>query len=601
MRTGIPLTILPAAPRLAAILAGCPAVIAVFGPTGVGKTAVAIALAERLRARGEDPVAVSADALQVYAGLPILTGAAGAAEQARLEHRLLGFVPVTEPFSRRRVRRGARTPRSTQADRRRATADRGGRHRPVPARRAGRPRPAPARRRPTLRGRLDRRACAGASARALLAARARRGGGHRTHRPPPAHPRARAARRRRGTAGGAPTPSCGPRRRAIRRCSPGSSWTARSWRAGSTPASTRCSPPASRERGAGGRRRRRVGHRARRARLQGAAARATSRPCAPAPAATPSGSSPGCASCPARARRRTGRDAGGRGRRDLDGMISAVRFEKWQALGNDYLIFEARRADPARRCSGCAIRTSAPAATACSRSPARRARLRRPPADLQPRRLGGRAVGQRRPRGDPLPAPPGWTDARHVLDPDARRRDPADDHRPDHLPRRHGPRPPDVRATTRAALPTAAASWRPAAPLALPARGRRQPAVRDPGRHRDELEALDLPALGPRIERARAVPEPHERVVLDRARRRHDPRADLRARGGRDAVLGHRRLAGRRSRTCCAAATRPVTVELDGGELEVDVDEALHVDLTGWAVPVYRAELSDEFKREEGL
>src|SRR4051794_38080768 len=76
-----------------------PAVIAVFGPTGVGKTAVALALADRLRARGEDPVAISADALQVYAGLPILTGAATTGDQARLEHRLLGFVPVTETFS----------------------------------------------------------------------------------------------------------------------------------------------------------------------------------------------------------------------------------------------------------------------------------------------------------------------------------------------------------------------------------------------------------------------------------------------------------------------------------------------------------------------
>jgi tRNA dimethylallyltransferase len=76
-----------------------PAVIAVFGPTGVGKTAVAIALAGRLRARGEDPVAISADALQVYAGLPILTGAVTAAERARLEHRLVGFVPVTESYS----------------------------------------------------------------------------------------------------------------------------------------------------------------------------------------------------------------------------------------------------------------------------------------------------------------------------------------------------------------------------------------------------------------------------------------------------------------------------------------------------------------------
>jgi tRNA dimethylallyltransferase len=74
-------------------------VIAVFGPTGVGKTAVAIALAERLRGRGEDPVAVSADAMQVYEGLPILTGAATPDEQRRLEHRLLHFVPIDRTFS----------------------------------------------------------------------------------------------------------------------------------------------------------------------------------------------------------------------------------------------------------------------------------------------------------------------------------------------------------------------------------------------------------------------------------------------------------------------------------------------------------------------
>ncbi len=76
-----------------------PALIALFGPTGVGKTAVAIALAQRLRGLGEDPVAVSADALQVYAGLEILTGAASAAQRARLEHRLLSFLPVDATFS----------------------------------------------------------------------------------------------------------------------------------------------------------------------------------------------------------------------------------------------------------------------------------------------------------------------------------------------------------------------------------------------------------------------------------------------------------------------------------------------------------------------
>jgi tRNA dimethylallyltransferase len=44
-------------------------------------------------------VAISCDALQVYEGLEVLTGAATAEERARLEHRLVGFVPVDRPFS----------------------------------------------------------------------------------------------------------------------------------------------------------------------------------------------------------------------------------------------------------------------------------------------------------------------------------------------------------------------------------------------------------------------------------------------------------------------------------------------------------------------
>jgi tRNA dimethylallyltransferase len=74
-------------------------VIALFGPTGVGKTAIAVALAELLRARGEDPVAVSADALQVYAGLEVLTGVASSAERSKLEHRLVSFLPLDATFS----------------------------------------------------------------------------------------------------------------------------------------------------------------------------------------------------------------------------------------------------------------------------------------------------------------------------------------------------------------------------------------------------------------------------------------------------------------------------------------------------------------------
>ena len=74
-------------------------VIALFGPTGIGKTDVAIELAVRLHELGERPVAVSADALQVYQGLETLTGAATPAERAQLEHRLISFLPVDAGFS----------------------------------------------------------------------------------------------------------------------------------------------------------------------------------------------------------------------------------------------------------------------------------------------------------------------------------------------------------------------------------------------------------------------------------------------------------------------------------------------------------------------
>jgi diaminopimelate epimerase len=42
----------------------------------------------------------------------------------------------------------------------------------------------------------------------------------------------------------------------------------------------------------------------------------------------------------------------------------------------------------------------------------------------------------------------------------------------------------------------------------------------------------------------------------------------------------------------------PVTVHLDGGDLEVEVGEDLHVDLTGWAVPVYSGTIAPELVKE---
>lgn len=73
--------------------------IALFGPTAVGKTEVAVELAEILRERGERPVAVSADAIQVYEGLDTLAAKPAPAQLERLEHRLVSFVPVEREFS----------------------------------------------------------------------------------------------------------------------------------------------------------------------------------------------------------------------------------------------------------------------------------------------------------------------------------------------------------------------------------------------------------------------------------------------------------------------------------------------------------------------
>ncbi|MBM3667479.1 MAG: tRNA (adenosine(37)-N6)-dimethylallyltransferase MiaA, partial [Actinobacteria bacterium] len=80
-------------------MAAAPRIVALFGPTAVGKTGVAIELAEGLRGRGEDPVAVNCDSIQVYRGLETLSGAASAEQRQRLEHRLLSFVDPAEEFS----------------------------------------------------------------------------------------------------------------------------------------------------------------------------------------------------------------------------------------------------------------------------------------------------------------------------------------------------------------------------------------------------------------------------------------------------------------------------------------------------------------------
>jgi tRNA dimethylallyltransferase len=85
---------LPATSAATRRMTEAPPVVAVFGATALGKTEIAVALAERL---GADVVV--ADSMQVYAGLAVLTNQPDEAQARRARHHLVGFVPPQDEFT----------------------------------------------------------------------------------------------------------------------------------------------------------------------------------------------------------------------------------------------------------------------------------------------------------------------------------------------------------------------------------------------------------------------------------------------------------------------------------------------------------------------
>jgi tRNA dimethylallyltransferase len=73
--------------------------VAIVGPTGSGKSALALALAEAL-----DGTIVNADSMQVYRELRVLTARPSPAEEALVPHRLYGVLPAAEACSAGRWR-----------------------------------------------------------------------------------------------------------------------------------------------------------------------------------------------------------------------------------------------------------------------------------------------------------------------------------------------------------------------------------------------------------------------------------------------------------------------------------------------------------------
>lgn len=118
----------------------------------------------------------------------------------------------------------------------------------------------------------------------------------------------------------------------------------------------------------------------------------------------------------------------------------------------------------------------------------------------------------------------------------------------------------------------------------------------------EELMALDLEAIGPQIESDSRFPNRtnvswYTEIELNRIRARIFERGVgetlSSGTGATGAAVAHDLSDG------VPTIGPPVTVVvLDGGELEVEVGEGLHVHLTGWARPVYTSTLSEDFIKE---
>jgi diaminopimelate epimerase len=307
--------------------------------------------------------------------------------------------------------------------------------------------------------------------------------------------------------------------------------------------------------------------------------------------------------------------------------MAAVRFEKWQALGNDYLIverdelaFELTPARVRRLCEG-HFGVSADGVLLLSppASPAHVADLRIFNPDGSEAELSGNgareAILYLRSRG--------WTDANTFAIQTA-----AGEIRPTIT----GPDTCTVDMGTASLTSKDFPGGPPDGCATLTANGRgwsfRHVSIGNPqcAIHVDslaELEALDLPAIGPEIEGATIFPHRTNvswYTVLESSPRASSASPASSASSGVAASEPARirarifergvgeTLSSGTGATGAAIAhaleyeppLRPtrVTVLLDGGELEVQVGEDLQVNLTGWARPVFAGRLSEEFEKE---
>jgi diaminopimelate epimerase len=112
-----------------------------------------------------------------------------------------------------------------------------------------------------------------------------------------------------------------------------------------------------------------------------------------------------------------------------------------------------------------------------------------------------------------------------------------------------------------------------------------------------ELESLDLNRFGPEIEHSELFPN-RSNVSWFAIKQPGRIRARIFERGVGETSASGTGATGAAVAYVLAGGISPVSVELDGGELEVEVGDDLHINLIGWAVPVFRGALADEFIKE---
>ncbi|HEU4945390.1 MAG TPA: diaminopimelate epimerase [Solirubrobacterales bacterium] len=108
----------------------------------------------------------------------------------------------------------------------------------------------------------------------------------------------------------------------------------------------------------------------------------------------------------------------------------------------------------------------------------------------------------------------------------------------------------------------------------------------------DGLEQLDLGSIGPGIEGHELFPNRTNVsfLAIDGSR----VRARIFERGVGETLSSGTGASGAAVTAFLRGASSPIAVELDGGELEVEISEDLDVTLTGWAEPICSGELSPE-------